>query len=107
MSGPAGTAHLDEQATRDAADLPVSDTGAINLGSGVEARLWLITKSVGSFAFASASAGLVAWFSPRLAAFALACVPAQRAIPARRYGTIVADPVQPNSSLRGGTTGRA
>jgi ATP-binding cassette subfamily B protein len=97
MSGPAGIAHLDERATRDAADLPVSDTGVINLGSGVEGQLWLITKFVGAFA----SAGLVAWFSPWLAAFALACVLIQRAILIRGYGTIVADLVRLNGSRRG------
>jgi len=57
MSGPAGIGHLDGQAARDAADLPVSDTGAINLGTGVESRLWVVTKYIGALAAAAPLSG--------------------------------------------------
>ncbi|MEX1009264.1 MAG: hypothetical protein WD271_15695, partial [Acidimicrobiia bacterium] len=88
-----GVDHLDDQAIRRAAALPVYDQYLFNMGAAAEGQLWLMTRFVG----AGASAALVALYSPLLALFSLVLLLTQRAILRRQYARVVG----PGASERG------
>lgn len=81
-----GIDHLESQAVRDAATLPVDNAYLFNLGAGAEGQLWLLTR----FAGALAAAGVVAWYSPAAAIAVFAFVTWQRAILRRHYAKAIA-----------------
>jgi ATP-binding cassette subfamily B protein len=81
-----GVDHLDDQAVRAAAALPVYDQYLFNMGAAAEGQLWLMARFVG----AAGSAALIATYSPLLAVFALAALLTQRAMLRRQYARVVA-----------------
>ncbi|MCF2528461.1 ABC transporter ATP-binding protein [Yinghuangia soli] len=97
LSSPAGIAHVEDQAMREAAGLPAVDTASINIGTGAQGQLWLLAR----FAGAAASAGLVALYSPWVAAAVLGCMLVQRRILVKQYSTIVRELPQMHRAGRG------
>lgn len=81
-----GIDHLEDQAIRDAATLPIDNAYVFNLGAGAEGQLWLMTRFVGVFA----AAAVVARYSVPAAAIALGAVVWQRSLLRRHYAKALA-----------------
>lgn len=81
-----GIDHLEDQAVRDAATLPIDNAYVFNLGAGAEGQLWLMTRFVGVFT----AAAVVARYSPTAAAIALGAVVWQRSLLRRHYAKALA-----------------
>lgn len=81
-----GIEHLESQAVRDAATLPVDNAYLFNLGAGAEGQLWLLTRFVGALA----AALVVAAHSIPAAVVVLGFVAWQRALLRRHYAKAIA-----------------
>lgn len=81
-----GIEHLETQAVRDAAALPVENAYLFNMGAGAEGQLWLLTRFVGALA----AAAVVARYSILAAVSAFAFVAWQRSILRRHYAGAIA-----------------
>jgi ATP-binding cassette, subfamily B, bacterial len=86
VSARPGIDHLESQAIRDAATLPVDNAYLFNLGAGAEGQLWLMTRFVGAFA----ATAVVASRSLLAAAAAIVFVAWQRALLRRHYASSIA-----------------
>lgn len=81
-----GIDHLESQAVRDAAALPVENAYLFNMGAGAEGQLWLTTRFVGALA----AAAVVARYSVLAAVSTFAFVAWQRSILRRHYAGAIA-----------------
>jgi len=81
-----GIEHLESQAVRDAAALPVENAYLFNLGAGAEGQLWLLTR----FAGALAATTVVARFSVPAAVAVFAFTAWQRSLLRRHYAGAIA-----------------
>lgn len=81
-----GIEHLESQAVRDAAALPVENAYLFNMGAGAEGQLWLLTR----FAGALAAAAVVARYSLAAAVSTFVFVAWQRSILRRHYAGAIA-----------------
>ena len=86
VSVQAGVEHLEDQAVRDAAALPVDNAYLFNLGAGAEGQLWLLTR----FAGALAAALVVARASVPAAIATFVFVAWQRILLRRHYAEAIA-----------------
>ncbi len=84
---PLGIGHLQDQATRDAAALPVDERPLFDVGAGAEGQLWLMARFVGAFG----AAAVVAHYSLLAAAIALSGVVWQRSLIRRHYVAALSD----------------
>ncbi len=86
VSARPGIEHLESQAVRDAAALPVENAYLFNMGAGAEGQLWLMTRFVGALS----AAAIVARYSILAAAATFFFVAWQRSILRKHYAEAIA-----------------